>query len=124
MQMRPIGMSLFNEGDIKTVAAYVSALPRPAHAPTLEGGDANRGKTLFGTCAACHGPDAAGNELVKAPPLKHGTDWYMLAQLKKFKDGHRGLTGDIEGAQMRAQVAVLPDEQAMKDVVHYIATLK
>jgi cytochrome c553 len=124
MQMRPMGMSLRSEGDLKTISAYVASLPRPAAQPSLEGGDAERGRTLYATCTACHGPDGAGNEQLKAPPLKHGTDWYLLSQLHKFKNGHRGLDGDMEGATMRPQAAVLPDEQAMKDVVTYIATLK
>ena len=124
MQMRPMGMSLHSEGDLKTVAAYVSALPRPAVTPEVEGGNAERGKTLYATCAACHGVEGAGNEQVKAPPLKQSSDWYMLAQLHKFKEGHRGLPGDLEGAQMRPQAAVLADEQAMKDVLQYIATMK
>jgi cytochrome c553 len=63
-------------------------------------------------------------EQVKAPPLKHASDWYLLAQLQKYKEGQRGLTGDVEGATMRPQVALLTDEQAMKDVVQYIGTLK
>ncbi len=124
MLMRPIGMSLYNDGDIKTVSAHVAALARVAPPVAVQGGDPNRGKQLYATCAACHGVDGAGNELVKAPPLKQANDWYLLAQLKKFKDGHRGLTGDVEGAQMRPQAALLTDEQAMKDVVQYIATLK
>jgi cytochrome c553 len=124
MQMRPMSMSLHNEADIKTVAAYVASLPRPAPAAMLEGGDANRGKALYATCGACHGVDGAGMEQVKAPPLKHASDWYLLAQLQKYKEGQRGLTGDVEGATMRPQVALLTDEQAMKDVVQYIGTLK
>jgi cytochrome c553 len=68
--------------------------------------------------------DGAGLEQVKAPPLKHASDWYLLSQLQKFKAGQRGLTGDMEGATMKPQVALLTDEQAMKDVVQYIGTLK
>ena len=124
MQMRPMSMSLHNEGDVKAVAAFVASLTRHAPAPVLEGGDPNRGKTLYATCGACHGPQGQGMEQVKAPPLQHGSDWYLLAQLQKFKAGQRGLTGDIEGATMRPQVALLTDEQAMKDVVQYIGTLK
>jgi cytochrome c553 len=124
MQMRPMSMSLHNEADVKTVAAYVASLPRPIPAPQLSGGDVNRGKTLYATCGACHGVDGAGMEQVKAPPLKHASDWYLLAQLQKYKAGERGLAGDVEGATMKPQVALLTDEQAMKDVVQYIGTLK
>ena len=91
----------------------------------MAGGDAARGKTLFTPCSACHGPDGAGKEQVKAPPLNHASDWYLLAQLKKFKEGIRGGTpADIEGAQMRPMATALTDEQAMKDVVAHIATLR
>jgi cytochrome c oxidase subunit 2 len=124
MQMRPMGMSLRSDGDIEVVAKYVSSLPRRVSAPILEGGNAERGKALYATCVACHGPTGGGVEQVKGPPLTHASDWYLLAQLQKFKEGHRGLAGDIEGATMRPQVAMLRDEQAMKDVVQYIATLK
>ena len=124
MQMRPMGMSLHSEGDLKTVAAYVASLPRPPVTPVLEGGNPERGKTLYATCAACHGVEGAGNEQLKGPPLKQSSDWYLLAQLQKFKDGQRGLAGDAEGAVMRPQAALLVDEQAMKDVVQYIATMK
>jgi cytochrome c oxidase subunit 2 len=79
---------------------------------------------LYTPCTACHGADAAGNEQLKAPPLRGASDWYLLAQLKKFKEGHRGANpSDLEGAQMRPMAQTLPDEQAMKDVVAHIGTL-
>jgi cytochrome c oxidase subunit 2 len=124
MLMRPMTKSFHNEGDLKVIAAYVSTLPRPEPAHELEGGDPAKGKALFATCSACHGPQGAGMERVKAPPLVHASDWYLLAQLKKFKQGIRGATpADVEGSQMRPMAAALADEQAMKDVVAHIATL-
>ena len=118
MQMRPMGMSLRNDGDIKTVAAYVSSLPRPTPRPGARGRRRRRAaRRSTRPAPPATAPTAPGNEQVKAPPLKHASDWYLLAQLKKFKDGQRGLPGDMEGAQMRPQVAMLADEQAMKDVV-------
>jgi cytochrome c oxidase subunit 2 len=124
MQMRPMAISFHNDADLKTIAAYVANLPRPVAKPMLEG-DAVNGQTLYTPCTACHGPDAAGNEQLKAPPLKHANDWYLLAQLEKFKSGARGANpADIEGAQMRPMAATLADEQAMRDVVAHIMTLK
>lgn len=124
MQMRPMAMSFHNDQDLQAVAGYVASLPRTPAVP-VGTGDAQKGQTLYATCTACHGPDGAGNEQLKAPPLKHGNDWYLIAQLKKFKAGERGANpGDIEGAQMRPMAAVLADEQAMKDVVAHIMTLK
>ncbi|WP_083241278.1 c-type cytochrome [Methyloceanibacter stevinii] len=31
--------------------------------------DADHGKQLYATCAACHGPTGAGNEALGAPPI-------------------------------------------------------
>lgn len=126
LKMRPMARTLQSEEDLKTVAAYVANLPaNPPWPATLAGGDASKGKTYFATCVACHGADAGGNEAVKAPPIKNHPDWYMLAQLKKFKAGIRGTNpGDITGMQMRAMSTTLPDEQAMKDVIAHILTLR
>jgi cytochrome c553 len=124
MQMRPMAISFHNDQDIQAVAGYVTALSRPNGTSTA-GGDATKGAALYAPCTACHGPDGAGNEQLKAPPLKHGSDWYLIAQLKKFKAGERGANpGDLEGAQMRPMAATLTDEQAIKDVVAHIMTLK
>jgi len=124
MQMRPMAISFHNDQDLQAVAGYVSSLPRPGGAFTT-GGDAAKGSTLFAPCTACHGVDGAGNEQLKAPPLKNASDWYLIAQLKKFKAGERGANpGDLEGAQMRPMAAILTDEQAIKDVVAHIMTLK
>jgi cytochrome c553 len=125
MQMRPMAISFHNGGDLEAVAGYVASLPRPTVAPQLEGGSAERGKALFTPCTACHGPDGAGNEQLKAPPLRGGSDWYLATQLAHFKSGVRGANPlDIEGAQMRPMAATLLDEQAVKDVVAYISSMK
>jgi cytochrome c553 len=124
MQMRPMAMSFHNDQDLQMVAGYVANLPRPS-SMAHGGGDAAKGQTLYTPCTACHGVDAAGNEQLKAPPLKGQADWYLLAQLKKFKSGHRGANpADIEGAQMRPMAMTLTDEQAMQDVVAHIMTIK
>jgi cytochrome c553 len=59
-----------------------------------------------------------------APDIRFTGDWYLLAQLKKFKSGQRGTNPkDIKGATMRPMAMTLANEQAMKDVVAYIMTL-
>jgi cytochrome c oxidase subunit 2 len=125
MMMRPMTRSFHNQADLKAVAAYVASLPRPVTHPALTGGDAANGKALYAVCAACHQPDGSGQQLVKAPPLKQASDWYLLAQLEKFRAGVRGGTPrDVEGSTMRPMAASLASDQAVKDVVAYIATLK
>ena len=98
--------------------------PRRRPAPQLEGGDAARGQALYAPCTACHGADGAGNQALGSPPLNHQSDWYLLTQLQHFKAGVRGTKpGDTNGALMRPMSMILADEQAMRDVIAYIATL-
>jgi len=124
MRMRPMSLYLTHDEDIAPVAAYVASLPRRKPEPTLSGGDAARGQGLYATCAACHGPAAVGNQPMNAPPLAGSNDWYLLAQLTKFKAGIRGANPqDATGALMRPMAMTLADEQAMKDVIAYIMTL-
>jgi len=121
LRMRPMATWLKTDADIAAVAAYVAALPASRPEPTLAGGDAARGEALYATCTACHGADAAGNEQLFSPPLRHASDWYLLAQLRKFQSGIRGANpADTTGALMRPFSLTLADEQAMRDVVAYI----
>ena len=124
MRMRPMSMSLRNDDDIVDVTAYVTTLPARRPGPLLEGGDAGRGSQLYAPCIACHMPDGSGNPALGSPPLKFASDWYLLAQLKKFKGGIRGTNPlDVNGALMVGMSQTLADEQAMKDVIAHIMTL-
>ena len=52
-------------------------------------------------------------------------DWYLVTQLRNFKDGVRGShPADIYGMQMRASAGLLADDEAIDDVVSYINTLQ
>lgn len=124
MRMRPMVQTLRHDGDLESVAAYVASLPAPRPDATLSGGDASRGQAIFATCAECHGADGAGNPERSAPRLAGSSDWYLLTQLTKFRAGIRGADPrDATGATMRPMAMSLADEQAMRDVVAYIATL-
>lgn len=124
LRMRPMALSLRNDVDLASVAAYTAKLPRAKPESTVKG-DAANGQALFATCSACHGADGRGNEAMKAPPLANSNDWYLLAQLGKFRAGIRGTNPeDVGGVLMRPMAMTLPDAQAMKDVIAYAATLK
>jgi len=124
MRMRPMARWLKTDEDVKAVAAYVASLPVVKPAPTLTGGDPTKGQTLYAVCAACHGPDGGGNQLLNSPALNHASDWYLLTQLKNFKAGIRGTNpNDTIGKTMQPMSMTLADEQAMKDVIAYIMTL-
>ncbi|MDQ8200557.1 ThuA domain-containing protein [Pelagicoccus enzymogenes] len=109
---------------ISHLAHYLETLE--ANAPdeaTLEG-DPAKGKTLYTTCVACHGPDGQGNTELAAPKLTGKQDWYLYKQIREFQEGVRGSDPrDAKGAEMALMAKTLVDEQAIKDVVAYIRSL-
>lgn len=64
-------------------------------------------------CATCHGVHGEGNAAVKAPSIAGLPDYYVLAQLGKFRSGQRGYhEEDAEGAVMRAIALSVTPEMA------------
>ncbi len=125
LRMHPMSRSLKTEGDVAAVAAYVATLPNSPPEPVLEGGDSERGSQLYATCGACHGPKGEGNKMVNSPGLRDASDWYLLSTLEKYKAGVRGGNPqNINAVMMRGMATQLVDEQAMKDVIAYIMTLR
>jgi cytochrome c oxidase subunit 2 len=123
MDMQPMAAALTDE-QIKEVAAFVAAT-RSEQPPDTIAGDAENGKRLYSTCAACHGVRAEGNIALSTPALTGLNDWYLVTQIEKFKVGALGgQPGDTYGMQMRAAAGLLSDDQAINDVVKYIATLE
>ncbi len=122
MDMQPMAAALTEE-QIKEVSAFVAAT-RSDHPPETINGDADRGKAHYSTCAACHGVNGEGNIALGSPALTGQNDWYLVRQLKHFRDGTRGgQPGDTYGMQMRASAGLLSDDEAILDVVKYISTL-
>jgi cytochrome c oxidase subunit 2 len=123
IRMKSISWALDLEGDVQSVAEYVATLPPTDPAPVLTG-DAAAGQAAFVVCSACHGADGTGNEAIHAPPLVGKSDWYVAAQLRKFRDGWRGTdTADVWGQTMRPNAMAL-DSAGMANVVAYIQTLR
>jgi len=124
MEMQPQAVVLSDE-DLNAAAKFVASVPvrRAAVEPTVTG-DAQRGKALYATCAACHGSNGEGSQVLGAPALAGQSDWYLLRQLEKYVSGARGYDpADTAGQQMRATVSVLQGPADATDVVAYINTL-
>lgn len=122
-QMIPFASMLADDTAISNVVAYISALPEERPPATLVG-NPDRGKSLFTTCAACHGTAGEGIWSTKAPRLSHMSDWYMARQLHNFQQGIRGgHPQDFAGAQMALLSRILTEEQAINDLLAYIQTL-
>ncbi len=87
-------------------------------APTPEGHE------LFQLCSQCHGPTAAGNRAVNAPEIAGLPQWYIEAQLKKFKQGGRGTHfDDLTGMQMRPMAMSLATDAEIAVVSEYVSKL-
>ena len=132
MRMGPMAITLQSEEDIDAVAAYIASMPPSKPQRTLSEGDPASGAGSFGVCVSCHGPNAKGVAdpslaqpgLPAAPSLLHQGDWYLAAQLRKFRAGVRG--SDVPGspAQMMQTFSMtLPTDEDVLNVVAYISTL-
>lgn len=122
--MAPMAATLGDDAAIDNVVAYLQTLPdNPA--PATVKGNANNGQKIYVTCAACHGPNGQGMNATNAPGLKGMSDWYLVTQLKNFKQGIRGAhPKDMYGPQMASMAAFLGDDEAINDLVAYINTLR
>ncbi|MFH0350721.1 MAG: c-type cytochrome [Chromatiales bacterium] len=121
--MAPMAATLVDDVAIENVVAYIKTLPdNPA--PATVNGDAAKGKKIYATCGACHGPNGQGRWSANAPRTAGMSDWYMVTQLKNFKQGIRGAhPQDMYGPQMGLMADILVDDQAINDLVAYINTL-
>ncbi len=122
MEMRPMAEAL-SDKDIDAVAAYVRSVDSERPVKTIQG-NAEIGRAYYASCAVCHGENGEGSEALGAPSLTGVNDWYLVTQVKNFRDGTRGASpGDAYGAQMRAAAQILTNDQAIFDVVSYVSTL-
>jgi len=120
--MLPIAATLKDDTAIANVVAYIESLPdeRP---PSTLAGDPGRGKSLYTTCAGCHGAAGQGFWSTNAPRLANRDDWYLARQLQDFQQGIRGThPQDFYGAQMVQMAKILPDDRAINDLLAYVHT--
>jgi cytochrome c oxidase subunit 2 len=104
--------------------AWLSAQPSFAQTQRQLPVDIVAGKSLYGNCAACHGMDGAGNEVLKAPNLTGLESWYLSRQLRYFRDGVRGdHPADLAGQQMAAISKSVPEPEDVSNLIAYINTL-
>jgi cytochrome c oxidase subunit 2 len=122
-QMIPMAATLADDTAINNVVAYIDSLPDERSPATLLG-NADKGKSLYTTCAACHGNAGQGVWSTNAPRLANMSDWYLARQLHNFQQGIRGThPQDFSGAQMVLMARILPDDRAINDLLAYIRTL-
>lgn len=123
--MRSMARLLPDDQAVQDVATYLARQETPAPARTEGSGRPQKGKAIFSGCQSCHGQHGQGNASVGGPRLAGQHDWYLILQLQIFRSGLRGVhEKDTYGRTMRLMARTLPaDEQAIKDVTAYIASL-
>jgi len=123
-QMTAFAAMLPDDTAIRNLAAYVESLPGQAPETTVTG-NVRRGRSLYTTCAACHGTNGQGTWALNAPRLAEMPDWYLVRQLQNFQQRIRGAHHqDFYGWQMGLMADILADERAINDLVSYINTLR
>ncbi|MEZ0210953.1 MAG: cytochrome-c oxidase, cbb3-type subunit III [Methylophilus sp.] len=84
--MPPMAAAVGNEEDVKNVANYVLSLSGSIH----DSGRANAGKDKFVVCAACHGPEGKGNQMIGAPNLTDNIWLHGQGEAAIIKRIHEG----------------------------------
>lgn len=86
--------------------------------------DEARGELLFDLCSSCHAADGGGNRIFLAPAIAGMSEWYVLTQLQKFRQGLRGRHfDDLSGMRMRPMALTLRSEEDVQAVARYVASL-
>lgn len=98
--MPPMGAAIGGEAEVRATAEYVLSLSGSPHDPLK----AQIGKEKFeAVCAACHGADGKGNQMVGAPNLTDATWLYgstealVTQTLQKGRNGHMPAHGELLG---------------------------
>lgn len=84
----------------------------------------DRTQRLFAdNCAFCHGSAGEGKDDLQFPAIAGLPEWYVAAQLKKFKDGVRGAHAkDVNGLRMRPMARALEVED-IPGLATYVASM-
>lgn len=83
-----------------------------------------RGPAVFETCTACHGAQGEGMQEYGAPAIAGLPEWYLTAQLEKFRTGARGAhADDVQGLRMRGMARTLVHEGDVESVAALVAAL-
>lgn len=125
-QMAVIAKALSVE-QIELIANRIESLPLvlPLASTAVRNPNLEAGRSLFTEhCMECHRYNASGELTFGSPPLVGLQDWYLLAQIDKFKSGWRGVDPkDANGMKMKWSSQFIESEQAKHDVVAFILSL-
>jgi cytochrome c553 len=113
---------LFRKASVGLILASVTAAFLASCASAPQG--AARGAELFQTCVPCHGPNGQGDLALRAPAIAGLPEWYVAAELTKFKRNIRGAhPDDNEGHRMRPMARTLYRPGDIETVAAHVAGL-
>ncbi len=104
--MPPMGAVIGTEDDVKNVANYVLSLSGSPH----DAARAKLGKEKFAICAACHGAEGKGNQIIGAPNLSDNIWLHGAGEAAIIKIIHEGKTNQMPAWEAKftpAQIHVL-----------------
>jgi cytochrome c553 len=101
VQMHAIARTLDPEA-IRNVSGYIESLELVPTKVTLKGGNPKRGAELYrDLCMECHRFNGRGELAFRSSQLIGLQDWYIVSQLRKYRDGLRGAEKeDLDGIKM------------------------
>lgn len=102
---------------------WLASQPTFAETQNMIAANPAAGQALYPLCATCHGQQGEGNVALNSPKLTGQPAWYIERQLQYFKTGVRGGEGDVFGQQMAPMAATLIDNEAVRNMAAYIASL-
>lgn len=109
---------------VRDVSGYVASMDLIPTQVTLKGGDPERGAEIFRErCMECHRYNGRGEPVFRSAQLIGLQDWYLLSQMKKFREGMRGgHVDDVYGNKMHRITERMTDE-SFRDIAAHIADL-
>ena len=116
--MPPMGVAIGGDDAVKDVANYVISLSGRKHDQQR----AARGKVKFAICAACHGPEGKGNQVLGAPNLADniweygGSESTIIETIQKG----RGTNMVVGGVSMMPAHKDLLDESKIHLLAAYV----
>lgn len=103
--------------------AWLAAQPTFAETQSMAAPNVAAGQAQYALCATCHGAQGEGVQALNGPKLAGQSAWYIERQLKYFKEGVRGGEGDTNGQAMAPMAQTLADDNAVRNMAAYIASL-
>gem|GEM_PF-7048583 len=116
-------ISSMNASQLDAALKYLETLEVKMPSTIATKGSLDRGRFLYErNCLICHGEAGQGSEVEPlVPRLDIQYAWYMEKQLKHYRTRLRGFhPNDAMGGSMGFYAKLLPDEQAITEVIAWV----